>query len=69
MTPDQRMEFMSRLANWADAPSHRAAMNQAQELISFVENLEFKAHIAGQMMERENHQEFYVNCEPRTTEV
>lgn len=69
MTPEQRMEFMVRVATWKDARNLKQGVKALEELISFVEHLEFKAHIAGQDMERENHQEFYVHCEPRVTEV
>ncbi len=65
MTPEQRMKMISIVTRHLDADS----VYMCAELIEFIETLEFKAHCAGQDMERENHQEFYINCEPRTSEV
>ena len=69
MTPEQRMEFMVKVVSYGDAKNPKLGMKRMQALISFVEHLEFKAHCAGQDHERETHQEFYINCEPRVTEV
>ena len=69
MTPEQRMELMIHVTMWDSAANHKAAMKVMQELIQFVEHLEFKAHIAGQDHEREIHKEFYVHCEERTTQT
>lgn len=69
MTPDQRMKLMVLVTMWDNATNPKQGMRAMQELVEFVENLEFRAHVAGQDHEREIHKEFYIGCEERTTQT